>query len=290
MKKDKFDYNQFYINVTEDLDKTNSFIYHIEIEEMNEEFNHHNPNYYNEELITYKEQLKIQLEFVKLKFDFAYEYLGLEKMSSLLNKELEEYKGRYEKLLPMFYDEGLYSPIKVIFYKHLEALTSHICITENKNSERISSIELLEQILKGTPKILTDQKIEPKNESEVRKVVYDILIHIFPDTVREVSIAKVSKTYKPDIGIKQLKCAIEYKFIDTFDEAKTTIGGIFEDISGYEGSQDWESFYAVFYMTDQFLTQAQVEAEFKLSNVPSKWKPIIVYGKGDRKNKITNKK
>lgn len=133
--------------------------------------------------------------------------------------------------------------------------------------------------------MLSDRKIEPSNEAEVRAEVYKTMIHVFPDTVKEIPITKVSKTYKPDIGVKRLKSAIEYKFVDSEEEAKTAIGGIFEDIQGYEGSDDWTTFYAVIYMTDNFLTQDQVKAEFKLSKVPHHWKPLVVYGKGKRKSK-----
>src|SRR5690606_25373570 len=110
----------------------------------------------------------------------------------------------------------------------------HVPIEGREESEHQISKKYLEQILKGTPKILSDRCIEPENEKEVRKEVYGIMIHIFPDTVREIPIAKVAKTYKPDIGIKSLKCAIEYKFVDTAKEAKSALGGIFEDIMGYE--------------------------------------------------------
>jgi hypothetical protein len=170
--------------------------------------------------------------------------------------------------------------------KHLNAITSHIKIESESEFENTNSILLLEQILRGTPKMLFHREIQPTNEAEVRNEVYKNLIHVFPDTVREIPISKVSKIYKPDIGIKRIKSAIEYKFVTSESEAKTAIGGIFEDISGYEGSDDWTTFYAVIYMTDNFMTQDQVEAEFKLSKVPHHWKPIVVYGKGDRKIKM----
>lgn len=52
---------------------------------------------------------------------------------------------------------------------------------------------------------------------------------------------------------------------------------------GYDGTQDWTTFFAVIYMTDNFFTQDQIEAEFKLSKAKKCWKPILVYGKGERK-------
>jgi hypothetical protein len=220
-----------------------------------------------------------------LKLDFAYEYIGLEKMEENLKSELEKYQGKIEKLEFIPYVDVLFSPVLWIFEKHLGALTSHVIVKEESEFENKNSEMLLEQILRGTPKILTDREIEPSNEAEVRNEVYKILIHVFPDTVREIPIAKVSKTYKPDIGIKRLKSAIEYKFVDSANDSKVAIGGVFEDIQGYEGSEDWTTFYVVIYMTDNFMTQDQVEAEFTLSKVPHHWKPMVVFGKGKRKKK-----
>ncbi len=51
---------------------------------------------------------------------------------------------------------------------------------------------------------------------------------------------------------------------------------------GYEGTDDWKTFFAVIYMTDNFMTQDHVEAEFVLSKVKKNWKPIVVFGKGGR--------
>lgn len=221
------------------------------------------------------ERLTSAFELIKLKFDFAHEFLQLNRMSQQLEKDLKKYEGELGVLNYMGYIDIWYSPVKDIFSRHLSALTSHIKIEASGEYETTNSFFLLEQILRGTPKILTDRKTEPVNEKEVKKAVYDTLVHVFPDTVREIPIAKVSKVYKPDLGVKRLKSAIEYKFVDTEQECKTVIGGVFEDIHGYEGSTDWTTFYAVIYMTDNFMTQDQITAEFKLSNVPFNWKPIV---------------
>ena len=94
----------------------------------------------------------------------------------------------------------------------------------------------------------------------------------------------MSKAYKPDIGIRSLKAAVEYKFVATEADARRVIGEVFEDVHGYGGSEDWKHFYAVFYVTDAFFTPAQVEAEFRMSKVDRSWKPLLVSGKGRRKS------
>ena len=143
----------------------------------------------------------------------------------------------------------------------------------------------LKRVLEGTAKLLGDRRVDPANEADVKREVFNVLIHYFPDTVREVPIAQVSKVYKPDIGVKSLKAAVEYKFADSMQALKRSIGGVYEDIHGYHGSADWTTFYAVFYATEAFLTPAQIAAEWSLTGVPHSWKAILVTGRGNAKAK-----
>jgi YD repeat-containing protein len=86
------------------------------------------------------------------------------------------------------------------------------------------------------------------------------------------------------IGVKSLKAAAEYKFADSEDEVKKAVGGLYEDMHGYE-CEDWKIFYAVIYMTDAFFTQDQIIAEFKSTGVHENWKPLLVVGRGSRNTK-----
>lgn len=285
----EFDFKEFYENIQKDFLEANRLISDIEREYWANMHNHTDNDEFDEELEFSKERLIETFELIELKFEFAYEFLHLEKMANQLEKELKKHIGKMDNLDYIPFVDVFYSPVKWIFTRHLSALTSHFKIDDESEYETTNSFLLLEQILRGTPKMLTDRKIEPSNEAEVRIEVYNTLIHVFPDTVREIPISKVSKIYKPDIGVKRLKSAIEYKFVDSEHEAKTAIGGIFEDINGYEGSDDWTTFYAVIYMTDNFMTQDQIVADFKLSKVPHHWKPIIVFGKGNRTRKPREK-
>ena len=280
----EFDFKEFYNNIQKDFLEASNFISYIERHEYWPRMYETDISevYDSDELEFYKERLVENFQLIKLKFDFVYEFLNLSKLSDQLNGELKKYEGKFDKLKCYSFVDEFYSPVFFIFSKHLDALTSHIKIDNENEYATINLFSLLEQILRGTSKMLTDKNIEPSNEAEVRKEVYNTLIHVFPDTVREIPISKVSKAYKPDIGIKSLKTAIEYKFVDSEQEVKTAIGGIFEDINGYEGSNDWTTFYAVIYMTDNFMTESQIKAEFELSKVPYNWKPIIAFGKGKR--------
>jgi hypothetical protein len=95
----------------------------------------------------------------------------------------------------------------------------------------------------------------------------------------------VTKTYKPDIGIRSLKSAAEYKYAVTEEEARKIIGGFYEDMRGYAGSEDWKYFYAVVYMTKPFFTLQQIQAEFHHVEADKNWVPILVHGEGRRKQR-----
>ncbi|PMH03977.1 hypothetical protein [Vibrio lentus] len=147
----------------------------------------------------------------------------------------------------------------------------------------INGQDTLFQVLEGTPVIVRDAELDPSNEAQIQKRVYDILKHVFPDTVREYPITKTIKRYKPDICIRSLKSAVEYKFCDSAEEMKVCVDGIIEDVGAYSNTDDWKFFYGVIYMTGAFWTQAQVEAHLRECGVNENWKILLVTGKGARK-------
>lgn len=105
----------------------------------------------------------------------------------------------------------------------------------------------------------------------------------FRDVVVDTPIVKNLKTYRPDIGVRSLMAAAEYKFIDSKAETKVALDGIYADMHGYAGHHEWRSFYAVLYMTKQFYARKEVEVEFDLVRAELSWKPIVVVGSGGRK-------
>lgn len=171
-----------------------------------------------------------------------------------------------------------YNPIFDSVERHFESVSIVLGSTENHE------LRILEGILQNTPKILFDYKITPTKENDIQKCLYNFLVPIFPDTIREIPIPKIFKAYRSDFGIKHLKCLVEVKFVDSIQESKKTPGELYEDVYGYSGTEDWKIFYALIYMTEPFKTQAQIEEEFKLAKIEN-WKPIIVYGNGGRLKK-----
>jgi hypothetical protein len=149
----------------------------------------------------------------------------------------------------------------------------------------VTGLGVFETILESTPKIIQRAKLMPENEGQVREQIREVLGYAFRDVVREVPIPKNIKTYHPDIGVRSLMAAAEYKFIDKEAEAKAALDGIYADMHGYAGHSDWRSFYAVFYMTAPFYTQKDVEQEFRLVKAELSWTSMVLVGPGERKVK-----
>ena len=227
----------------------------------------------------YEEPLHDYIKSIYMRLRYAYEVLNLSGMLGELKAGFEAHRESLSAISTTSVGET-YSPALAFLGSYFRPLKASVPTKEE--AEAAAAIQRLERILLGTPKLVKDRGLEPKNEKDVRKAMYDLLIHPYPDTVREVPISKQSKIYKPDIGIPSLRAAIEYKFAASEQEVKTALGGIYQDVVGYAGSKDWTVFFAVIYMTEPFFTQAQVEAEFRMSKVDRSWKPLLVVGRGIR--------
>lgn len=245
-------------------------------------------DFHDEEHALAELEFKSQLERLHISICALIEAIG---MPALLMQFQNAYKAipknKVAALSFIPYVGELHSDTLGFFWKYHTTLSS-LMGEDTKQQIEDERRKQFEGILINTPKIVKDRGIEPSNEAEVRKCVYDLLIHVFPDTVRETSIIQGTKTYKPDIGIKSLKIAAEYKFADSAKEVKKAIGGLYEDMRGYAGSEDWKHFLAVVYMTDAFFTQQQIMAEFRHTKADDNWKPILIIGKGARKKQVPN--
>ncbi|MEQ9927977.1 MULTISPECIES: hypothetical protein [Pectobacterium] len=241
-------------------------------------------DYYSEEVDMEGLYFKSLLERINISFLALIEAMQLPHLLINYKKDFAKFDGKHTNLSLLPYIGEWHNETLDLFWKYHKTLSSLLevnidaVLIDEKRSQ-------LERILINTPKIVKDRNIEPQNETAVKKCVYELLIHVFSDTVKEISIAKETKTYKPDLGVKSLKCAVEYKFADSEQEVKTAIGGIYEDMKGYDGSEDWTFFYAVIYMTDAFFTTEQILSELSIDSKNQNWKPILVFGKGHRKSR-----
>jgi hypothetical protein len=227
------------------------------------------------------EEIESVLKELVVTTSLVLERLQLPVLLGSFREDIGKYSANLSKSTTAAFG-GLTSPALGVVWRYHSAIAVFLGLDRDTILPE-QECHLLQRIIRNTSKIIYDSQIPPSNEAAVRQRVYDILIHVFPDTVREVPICQVTKTYKPDIGIPSLKSAIEYKFADSQAEVKKAIGGLYEDMRGYAGSEDWKRFYAVVYMTDPFFTEEQIRAEFKHVNADDCWFPILIVGQGSRK-------
>jgi REase_DpnII-MboI len=143
---------------------------------------------------------------------------------------------------------------------------------------------VLARMLGQTPRYLHQLKIVPTKEHDVQYALQPALGLTFPDVIRHPAISKQTKTYHPDFGIDSIATAIEVKFADNEQKAKSVIGELYEDMKGYAASQ-FTLFIGLVYLTGAYLSQDQVDAELKKVDTPKNWRIYLVFGDGKPKSK-----
>lgn len=152
-------------------------------------------------------------------------------------------------------------------------------LTDSKAPEALAAFH---NMIDRSCQIIADFGLNPENETQVRNRILKTIKYAFPDARKEKDAPNLIANFRMDVAVPSLKAVAEYKFADTEDEVKKCLEGIYADMVGYGGSGDWQHFFAVIYMTGPYVTQRQVEQEFKHLNVRANWTPVVVVGRGER--------
>ncbi len=145
----------------------------------------------------------------------------------------------------------------------------------------ISTQAVLENILRNTRRILVDAGITiPKSEAEIYKAVGRVIDYAFNDLIKNFSMPRPLKSYKPEFAIRSTRALIEYKFARNEDAVKRCIDELYIDTRGYKNIMGYTTFYAVVYCLDQYVSIEKIEKEFRDSAVESDWRLILVHGGG----------
>lgn len=137
-------------------------------------------------------------------------------------------------------------------------------------------INVLENILKGTGKIIHDANLKKVSETEIYNEVKKYIRAAFPTTKNASNeFPKMLKTYKPDILIPELSCVIEYKYADSYERLKQVIDEIHIDVTNYSGNSKYNRFYAVIVMSKNFLSPSQCSAAWNEKGFSNSWQPIF---------------
>lgn len=275
MKTTDFDFSNYIKNIEYDLQSTEHTVRRI----SNLQQYHYGQSPDRAEIEEYENNLAYELRNIHLKIIFGLEYLSLNK---LLELYLHEYSKYESKLGAVEYNSEYdfsYNEAASLFTKYKDVIN---CQSADYQSDESYGISLLKTILTNTDKFLHDLHIIPQSEAQVQKSMHPILSNIFPSTMREITVNQINKNYKADFGIPDLKCAVEYKYVDSETEMKNCFGGLYEDMKGYEGTSEWKKFFAVVYMTSPFITVQQIAANNRRVKLNANWEIIRVVGKGER--------
>lgn len=196
-----------------------------------------------------------------------------------LQKFQKKFRKRKKELGTIAMEQGSDYPVSAALGEVRSFFRSLLPVTGMTPGTRLDTFQ---SILENTAKIISDFNIEPKNEADVRNAVLRVIKYSFPDATREVNFNQVIKNYQGDIGVFSLSAVAEYKYIDDEDEMKTCLDGIYSDMKSYRRGSDWQHFYAVFYMTKPFFTQADIDSAFRAVRAEQHWKAIVINGEGTR--------
>lgn len=147
-------------------------------------------------------------------------------------------------------------------------------------SDMTARRSVLRTMLVQTPILMQQLPTKPEREKDVQDALQKVLILAFPDMIREASISKPTKVYKPDFGIDSVETAIEVKFIANNAEVGKVVGELYEDMRGYNNAPGYTLFLGLVYMTGPFVSQERLDAELVKADVPKNWDIRAVTGPG----------
>jgi hypothetical protein len=150
----------------------------------------------------------------------------------------------------------------------------------NEYHKNEDEINILEEILRNSSKIIAHTKTKITKEADIYKEVKWVLEMIFPQTRNLHKARFISKfqTYHPDILIPELKLAIEYKLIHEGDNVDKFIDQIKTDADNYDGDHEFQEFYAVIYFMDKTMaTEKATRQSWIEKKFPENWNLIVVF-------------
>ena len=138
----------------------------------------------------------------------------------------------------------------------------------------------LVEILRATQYSIIDENCfesPPASEADVHHRIEAVLRCVFPNLDHQPPVSKAIKNFRPDTGIPSLKTLIEYKFIQTKQDAKRIADEILADTRGYQ-SKDWDRFVFLIYETKRLRKEAEWNRLLRQCNTGKNVEAIVICG------------
>jgi hypothetical protein len=171
---------------------------------------------------------------------------------------------------------GIYSTTLEVFRPYVEIVEAAGGLSTPRDTHS-EAREVLKRMLSSAGRYLFLRDIKVTSEPHLQREIFPLLRAAFPDATREVPIPHVAKTYKADFGVPSLSTLVEFKYCDSKSDWPDALDGVYTDMKGYGSTPEWKYFYVVFFLTDRFTTQQEVDAEFLVTSSQA-WTPIVVFG------------
>jgi hypothetical protein len=216
-------------------------------------------------ITTYLETLKLNEYLNDFKKEFA--TLFTDSPETLLESDLCEETGEeYNKIVSKIW--LFLAPFEFSEKSYIDKLLKQ------------TGVKYLEHILRNTQVIINKTGLTLKSEPQIYNTVKFVVESVFPSSLKPTSgFFKSFKNYNPDILIPEIHTAVEYKYADTEEKLKSQVDQVIADTKGYTGDTNYEIFYAVFYVTENFWGIDKFETVWKEMQFPKNWKGIYVIGK-----------
>ncbi|MBY5704154.1 hypothetical protein HFO38_15715 [Rhizobium leguminosarum] len=218
---------------------------------------------------------KTQTYNAKASIGIVYNILGLTDSLRGLEADFEAVRDTVGVVSYVDPFDGAFNEAIDYLQARLELLVPLLEVPSQTQAQRM----ILTRVLRQLPQFIEHGGMLPTREKDVQDQLHPVLRLSFPDVIREAAVPKQTKTYFPDFGIDSIATAVEVKFVETKSKAALAIGGLYEDMKGYAASV-FTHFIGLVYMTGNFLTQEQVEAELRKVQTPKNWEVYVVFGMG----------
>lgn len=158
---------------------------------------------------------------------------------------------------------------------------------KRENKENIKLVEFLE----CTNEILKVTKTEVSIEEDINSIIREIAKFYFNGVMAysEGYFVHQFKHYKPDVIIKELNTAIEYKLIREDKEIGIKLDELLIDSQRYSGNHNNKNCIAVFCLSDKVRkTKKEIKEEWNNMNFGNNWEIVIindVHVESKKKNK-----
>jgi hypothetical protein len=213
-------------------------------------------------------------------------YFELKGLKTYLQKFIDEFDNKIKTLdiYQQYYHEESGDTVSQL-YLDFRSFLKPFKFNESGEFDSIylnQGLTYLERILMNTDLIIKLQQKVIHNEPDIYKTIKPFIEIFFPsvlNTEGSVILNKLKK-YKPDIFIPELHVAVEYKYINTLPDIKSTISEIADDVKGYKekiGTNEYQLFYSVFYISDSLLTKERFQELWREREYPDTWRAIPVF-------------